>query len=117
MLRAFSLFLILFTFSCKSQDCETIETSFSSHQEATQVISNTNFNLSDDVNTSKSSWIRIAKYYSCDEKLGFLIIGTDKKGYLFQDVPIEVWKGFKHADSFGKYYNNYIRGGYQLKLN
>ena len=116
MLRLFSLLLILFTFSCKSQDCDTLPISFNSYKQATQTIPNTGFNYSDDVNTSQSSWIRTAKYYSCDEAYGFLILVTDKKDYIFQDVPLDIWKGFKNADSFGKYYNNYIRNMYQLKI-
>ena len=116
MLKLFSLLLILFTFSCKSQDCDTLPDSFNNYQEATQIISDTNFHYSDNVSTSKSSWIRTAKYYSCDEAYGFLILVTDKKDYIFQDVPLGTWKGFKNADSFGKYYNNYIRNMYQLKI-
>ena len=117
MLRLFSLLLILFTFSCKSQDCDTIPNSFNNYQEATNIIYDTSFHFSDTVNTSKSSWIRSAKYYSCDNQYGFLILETDKKTYVFQNIPKHKWEGFKQTSSFGKYYNSNIRGRYQLNLN
>ena len=38
------------------------------------------------------------------------------KDYLFKDMPLDIWKGFKIAESKGEYYNEYIKGNYQLKL-
>jgi len=40
------------------------------------------------------------------------------KGYIFGNVPEEIWEGLKQAPSKGKYYNLYIRGkyGYALEL-
>jgi len=81
------------------------------------MISNASFILSESIDSSKSSWIRSLKYFSCDNHVGFLILRTDKKEYLFQKVPIHIWNNFKKADSYGEYYNDFIRGKYQLNLN
>ncbi len=80
------------------------------------MIKTTSFVMSDQLDTSRSSWIRGASYYGCNTNTGFLLIRTDSSSYLHQGVPLEVWKGFKTANSFGSYYNNNIKGRYQLHL-
>lgn len=72
------------------------------------------FNFIDDLDTSGSSWIRSAKYYSCDNIVGYLIFTTDKKEYIHINVPLEVWQQFKEASSFGRFYNQNIKYKYQL---
>jgi hypothetical protein len=101
---------------CIGQNCNNIPSSFNSYAEATQLVKSSNFKIKESVNTSKSSWIRGATYYSCDSKKGFLIIRTDDREYIHQNVPIETWNGFKNASSFGSFYNNYIKGNYRVVL-
>ncbi len=111
------LFIVLISaLSCNSQDCETIPKTYTSYTEALSTIKNTSFNYTDSVNTSSSSWITDANYYSCDETKGFLIIETTKKNYIFKNVPIQIWHNFKDASSFGKFYSKFIRGKYQLVI-
>lgn len=117
MLKTLSIILILSTFGCNAQNCDNLPVSFNSYAGATEIITNTSFILSDSIDTSKSSWIRSLKYFSCDNQVGFLMLKTDKKEYLFQNVPIHIWNDFKKADSYGEYYNDFIRGKYQLNLN
>jgi hypothetical protein len=113
------LILLYGFFSCnlKSQDCLSFQKNFSSYNEAIQKIKSTSFRFSEKVNTAKSSWIKGASYYSCDSLVGFFILRTDKQEYVYKDVPIEVWVGFKDATSFGSYYNKEIKGRYSLPLN
>lgn len=110
----FSLFLL--HNSCSAQDCKAIPNKFISYEQAKQIISNATFPLSDKVNTSKSSWVRAASYYSCDGKKGFFIIKTDSKEYIHQDMPLNIWLSFKSANSFGRFYNANIKHKYQLVL-
>ena len=110
------LFIITLAISCKSQECETLPESFSSYSEATSEISNTSFNISDSVDTSSSSWITDANFYSCDGTKGFLVISTSKKDYIFKNVPLNLWLNFKRASSFGKFYNRKIRDKFQLAI-
>ncbi|WP_367997935.1 KTSC domain-containing protein [Zobellia uliginosa] len=108
--------LILFSTSCSGQDCKTINDNFVSYENALKVIKSADFSYSDDCNTSKSSWINDAKYYSCDNKTGYLLLETKSKTYIHKKIPIEKWNDFKKAESFGKYYNRNIKGRFQLVL-
>lgn len=112
-----SIILLLGTLQITcGQDCNKLSTSFKSYTEASQLIKSSTFKTHESVNTSKSSWIRGASYYSCDSQKGFLIIKTDNGEYVHQNVPVEVWRSFKNASSFGSYYNNFIKGNYRLTL-
>lgn len=112
------IYLLLYiSFSaCGQVDCNKLQSNFKSYSEAENKIKKTKFTLSESVNTSKSSWIRGAYYYSCDKKFGFFIIKTDKQNYIHKDLPISVWNGFKNANSFGSYYDRNIKHRHQLYL-
>lgn len=104
------------TSSCHAQECGNLPRVFVSPSQATKVVKATRFRLVDYVETKNSSWIREAAYYSCNGVLGFFLLVTKTgKEYLFQDMPINVWKEFKNADSYGSFYNQSIRGRYRLK--
>ena len=99
-----------------SQDCSKLPTSFTSYDQASNLVKSSTFKTHETVNTSKSSWIRGADYYSCDGQKGYLIIKADNKEYIHQNVPKETWNSFTKASSFGSYYNNFIKGNYRLTL-
>ena len=111
------LILILGSF-CQSfsQNCSEIPNHFNSYESAVSFVKHAHFKFVDQVNTSKSSWIRSASYYSCDGKTGYFIFTTDDKEYIHASMPIEVWREFKNAESFGKFYNAYIKNRYQFYL-
>jgi hypothetical protein len=115
MKKALLLFLILFI-SC-GQNCNDLQKSFKTYDEALSVILRTKYSYTDSCDVSMSSFITSAHYYSCDGVVGFLIIGINEKKYVYEDVPFEdVWQGFKDASSKGKYYNKNIKGRYLLKV-
>jgi hypothetical protein len=116
MTKFITLSLLLFLCSCRGTDCYKLSQTFSSYSEAEQQIQNAHFSLKDEVNTDKSSWIRGAKYFSCDNQTGFFFLQTDQEDYIYQNLPIAIWTGFKNASSFGHYYNENIKHRYQLKL-
>jgi hypothetical protein len=118
-LKAFILFIFIQqVYSIAfGQDCKTIPAHFDSYGDAISFVKTASFKFTDDVNTSKSSWIRSASYYSCDGKTGYFIFSTDKQEYIHAGVPIEIWRGFKNADSFGSYYDHNIRKKYRFNLN
>jgi|SRR5690606_28349643 len=113
----YSLAVCLFiTMACSGQDCNSLPQSFASPAQGTQMVKKAKFHHVDHIDTQKSSWIREAAYYSCDGQLGFFLLVTKAgREYLFQDMPIKVWNGFKSAESYGVFYNRYIRDKYQLK--
>lgn len=102
--------------SCGDKDCSLLNESFDDYENALQAIKSSDFKFSDDCDTSKSSWIYDAEFYSCDGKTGYLIIETKSKKYIHSGVPIGTWNEFKNADSFGKYYNRNLKGRYRLTL-
>lgn len=111
-----SVLLINLLTSCSGQKCTEIPNSFNTYADAKQIITSYKFIFKDNANTSKSSWIRSAEYFSCDNKFGYLLFKTDRQEYIHQNVPIEIWKSFKQAASFGEYYNRNIKNRYRLEL-
>lgn len=97
--------------------CNRLPQTFKSYNQALTLIKSSKFKISESVNTSKSSWIRGASYYSCDKITGFLIVVTDEKEYIHKNVPLEIWNQFKNANSFGSYYSQNIKGRYRLTIN
>lgn len=110
------LFSLLFSQSCSSQPCSELPDKFKSYDEAAIKISKAAFKITETVNTSRSSWIRSAKYKSCDGLTGYLLIGTEEKEYIHKGVPIGIWKSFSKATSLGSFYNENIKNRYWLIL-
>lgn len=106
----------LLSFSCSSSECSTLPEQFISYEDAIQKVKLSEFKFKEILNTSRSSWIKGANYYSCDGKTGFMIMRTSSEEYIHQNLPIAIWANLKNAVSFGKYYNYNIRGRYQLIL-
>lgn len=109
--------LVLFILiSCKSNDCSNLPSTFESYPESLAVVESATFNFTNQLDTSESSWIRGAHYYSCDNITGFLIIDTDSNSYIHERVPLTVWEAFENAKSFGSFYNRNVKGRFQLQL-
>ena len=120
MIRFSKFFIFIFSLSivssCVRKDCNYIDKPFDTYENALNIIKLTDFKFTDDCNTRKNSWIYDAEYYSCDGKIGYLIIETKSKNYIHSKVPIEMWKEFKNSSSFGKYYNRKLKGRFRLLL-
>ena len=99
-------------------DCNEFPTSFSSYNQALKLISNHKFNFSDKFDAESDSFISWCVYKSCNGKYGFLIISI--KGYspyIYQNVPMSIYRDFKYSLPTGKYYNEHIKGRYLVYLN
>ena len=113
----FILSLIIFSLTVSFGDLKASDRpSFNSYDDAISWVRNNHGLSKDSVDTSKSSWIRGAEYYSDGSGYGFLILNMKGKEYIWEDVPTIVWNGFKKADSFGKYYHRNIKGNYYMEL-
>jgi hypothetical protein len=95
-------------------DCSKIPRMFSSFNEANRIVRQAKWIFKDKIDSFSSSWIRSAEYYSCNNQHGYLIMCTDDKCYIFDNLEKSVWNGFKKASSKGKYYHAYIRNKYQM---
>ena len=98
------------------KNCNELNGSFSSYSGVIKKINSTRFTLKDNANTSRSSWVIGASYYSCDKKFGYFLIKTKKRNYIYKDLPINIWFSFKNASSFGSYFDKNIKNKYQLYL-
>lgn len=113
-----NIVLILLLIGCKTEHCDTNKIQFSSYDEARiSIRSQGGYAIQENRNLN-SSWIANAQYYSCDGKLGFLILETHSgKAYTHQNVPLSIWNNFKNARSPGSSYTKNIKGRYRLKFN
>ncbi len=120
MKQKFKFILLILTVllltTCTGQDCSKIDNDFESYKTALKIIKASEFKITEICDTSKSSWIYNAKYYSCNGITGFFLIETKSKTYIHPEVPIEKWNEFKKTESFGKYYNQNIKNRFQLLL-
>ena len=108
--------IVVLFISCDATDCQKLPKSFDSYAQAQSLIINSNFKLTEHLNTKSSSWIREISYFSCDGASGFLILTTDSNKYIHEKVPIEIWIDFKNADSFGQYWNKNLKNKYRLNI-
>lgn len=106
-----NIFLILFLtiLGCKAQNCKDKNLQGKSYREIIKVLKQTDFKVSEKVYTD-SSWIKSIKFYSCNEITGFLILTSKQnKQYVHNKVPLNLWNQFKKANSYGRFYNTYIK--------
>lgn len=64
-----------------------------------------------------STAISMASYHQRDSVLLIYYVSKPDKGYIFGNVPRNVWEEFKESSSKGSYYNERIKGHYDYRLN
>ncbi|MEZ4908985.1 MAG: hypothetical protein R2771_15405 [Saprospiraceae bacterium] len=97
-----------------SSDCNNVPHMFPNFKYAQNYIRSLDWNLIDNVKFDGNSWILGAEYYSCDEITGYFIIKAAHKSYIHDSLEVELWNRFKKTSEPGRYYNNYLRGKYQM---
>ncbi len=65
------------------------------------------------LNTDVSSFIRGAWY---DEDNQYLVMKLNDTYYNYCSVPVSTWEGFKHSESFGRYFNEMIKEQFEYKV-
>lgn len=116
LLISTTLFVLIFSSCRQKSNCTEFNQNFSSYEEAKSKIKNASFKISEQVNTEKSTWVEGASFYSCDGEIGYFLLETKNKEYLYTNMPYKVWNDFKNSTSFGKFYNLKIKHKYQLEL-
>jgi hypothetical protein len=110
MIKKVIVFSFLILISCKENNCTEIDPKFTSYAAAIKIVKESSFNVEEKVNTD-SSWIDSIEFYSCDEISGYLIVNTNNgRSYIHKNVPVQVWNEFKNTESFGRFYNQNIKG-------
>lgn len=108
----------MYVLSCNAQPCSQLPLHFESYSQAISLIRKSSFSIIESTNTSGSSWISSANYYSCDGTTGYFVLKTNNGNeYIHKGVSIKVWKEFKNASSKGAFYNTYLKKRYQLYIN
>ena len=70
------------------------------------------------LNGFSSTRIKRAEYYTLSgTPYSFLMVNISGREYIHANVPRSVWEEFKKAKSINTFYNESIKGEYQLKLN
>lgn len=68
----------------------------------------------EELNTSKSSWIRGAWY---DDSNVYMVINLQGTYYHYCGLTQSTWNSFRKASSFGSHYNKYLKGNYDCRIN
>lgn len=110
------LLVFIFLQSC-SENCKEMPNSFSSYEQAREMVLTSDYKIEESADVSDSAWITSVLYLSCDGVNGFFVIKTNRKTYIHQNMPYQVWQNFREAESKGSFFSRNIRGHYQLKLN
>jgi hypothetical protein len=109
-------FLVIPLLGYSQNNCKDLPKTFYSYNEAINKVKTSKFSFVDNVNTSNSSFINSAYYYSCDGMTGYLIISLNNKEYIHSGLPIKIWLSFKNSESLGSFYSKNIRYRYRLTL-
>lgn len=113
--KIFLICYLLFPISGFTQNnCKDLPKTFYSYNQAITKVGNAKFSYIDNLITSRSSFVTGARYFSCDGQTGFLIIGLNNRQYIHRDIPLKLWLAFKKANSFGSFYDQFIRNKYSL---
>ena len=110
----FAPLLLLIVLSCKETAKDNVN--FSNYDNAIYYAETHQYRVDETTDTSDSEWITSAEYKSIDGNVGFLILGMNGKKYIFDDVPLEIWQGFKTAEDKGKYYHKNIKKRFNMNL-
>lgn len=105
---------IIFHLGIFGQNCSNAPNHFDSYEEAEEFVYSHEFEFSKTCNTSSSSWITCAKWYSCDGVTGYFLICIGQKTYLHTGLPLYIFQNLCNSTSIGSYYDTYIRGRYRL---
>ena len=112
-----SLILTGLYLNAQKDSCIKTPENWKSEKAAIKLIENTIFKSSESVRPSAKSWMTSAHFYTCDNEFGYLIVKSEKKTFVHQDVPIAIWNALKDARAIGGFYNFYIKNQYKLGKN
>jgi hypothetical protein len=118
MKTTFLLLILLCTgmyLNAEINNCLHTTSNWNSEKEAVSAIEASNFRITETVPGDVSSWMVDATFYSCNQDFGFMIVKSDKKTFVHQGVPTQVWEAFKSANSKGGYYNFYIKNKFRIE--
>ncbi len=98
----------------QSTNCDSLKLTTLPITEAVSIIEHTTFRFQQQFKISRTYGVMNARYFSCDGKLGYLIIKVDKEDYIYIDVPEPKWKLLISSADINAFYNEEIKGIYEV---
>lgn len=75
--------------------CDSLVIQDLSLEQAINLIRDTNFRIRQSFKLTRQQGFKGGEYFSCDGKIGFLIIKYPETEFLFQDVKKEIWQALR----------------------
>lgn len=98
----------------KSTNCDSLEIRTLSLDDAISIIKQSSFRFQQQFKISRTYGVMNASFFSCDGKLGYLIIKVEKKDYIYFDVPKSKWADLISSEDINNFYNENIKGNYEV---
>lgn len=98
----------------QSTNCDSLNLNAIFIDEAISIIEQTTFRYQQQFKISRTYGVMNARFYSCDGKLGYLIMNVDKKDFIYFDIPEPVWTDFISSADINGYYDDEIKGNYEV---
>jgi hypothetical protein len=98
----------------QSTNCDSLEIRAFSTDDAISIIKQSSFRYQQQFKISRTYGVMSASFFSCDGKLGYLIVKVEKKDYIYIDVPKSKWTGLISSADINGFYDEEINGNYEV---
>ncbi|MGB3180971.1 MAG: hypothetical protein WBB45_06255 [Cyclobacteriaceae bacterium] len=88
----------------KDTICNNIPRDLGNRTQAISTLSDTEFIFEQSLETLQVFGVKKATFYSCDGNLGYLVVNTSRRNYLYENVPRALWENFKVAYSIDGFF-------------
>ncbi|MFA0964127.1 hypothetical protein AB9P05_20125 [Roseivirga sp. BDSF3-8] len=89
--------------------CNNVPRDLGNRVQAIQTLQDTEFTFEQSLETLQVFGVKKATYYSCDGNLGYLVVNTYRRNYLYENVPRELWENFKNAYSIDGFFTKNLK--------
>ncbi|MEO1054572.1 MAG: hypothetical protein AAFX87_28330 [Bacteroidota bacterium] len=93
-------------------NCDELPDSFANADEAVSLIEKGKYRYQQDFKISRVTGFQGGSFYSCDNKVGYLIVSVSNKKTAFKDIPKAVWQSFMNSMDPQSFYEMKILSQY-----
>ena len=106
------------TSNIQNRSCNELPDSYRDRSEAENaILSAEGWKIREYDPTTNSSWMKGARYLSCDGELGYLFFHRDfGSTTIHEGVEARVWRQFTATDNKDKFYSRNFRGRYEFRV-
>jgi hypothetical protein len=107
----------LLLFSCYNyQSCHSFPKAFKTVEEAEYRLNTTECESFYDSTSFGLGNLKHAAFYTCDKKLGYLILTWQGKKQVYRNLPLQYWKNMRKANSFEAYFRQNVQFRFPVYL-